>query len=90
MAVYVDDMKAKHRGMVMCHMIADTSEELHAMADAIGVDRRWCQHRGTHREHYDIAMTKRKLAVKRGAVQVTWEELGRMVHERRAKEAVTV
>ena len=32
MAVYVDDMKWPFKGMMMCHMLADTSEELHAMA----------------------------------------------------------
>jgi hypothetical protein len=41
--VYVDDMRAKYGRMVMCHLIADTDAELHAMAKAIGVARRWHQ-----------------------------------------------
>lgn len=37
MSVYVDDMGATYRGMIMFHLIADSSEELLAMADKIGV-----------------------------------------------------
>ena len=32
MAVYIDDMNAKYGRMTMCHMIADTDEELRKMA----------------------------------------------------------
>lgn len=75
MAVYVDDMRAAYRGMKMCHMLADTPAELHAMADRIGLDRRWFQ-KGYH---YDVSMSKRALAVKAGAQEVT---LRAMVHIR--------
>lgn len=77
--VYVDDMRAPYGRMTMCHMVADTSAELHAMADAIGVARRWCQHEGTTREHYDVCLSKRAKAVKRGAVEVTRRELAEKV-----------
>ena len=43
MTVYVDDMEAGYGRMVMCHMWADTLDELLEMADAIGVQRRWLQ-----------------------------------------------
>lgn len=56
MAVYVDDMKAPFGRMVMCHMLADTTNELLAMADKIGVARKWIQHPGTAKEHFDIAL----------------------------------
>lgn len=74
MAVYVDDMKAAYGRMVMCHMTADTREELDAMADRVGVNRRWIQHPGTHKEHYDIALCKRELAIRWGALEITWRE----------------
>ncbi len=56
MTVYVDDMRAPYGRMVMCHMLADTDDELHAMADHIGVARRWHQKAGTPHSHYDICL----------------------------------
>lgn len=83
MSVYVDDMRARRGRLIFCHMLADTSDELHAMADAIGVDRRWCQEVGTWREHYDVCMAKRALAVKRGALEVTQREAARIRRRKR-------
>ena len=78
MAVYVDNMRAKFGRLIMCHMIADTEAELHAMADRIGVARRW--HQG---DHYDIALSKRALAINAGAVEITFRQAGCMMHNRR-------
>lgn len=83
MTVYVDDMQAPFGRMKMCHMIADSTEELLALADRIGVARRWIQKAGTHYEHFDIALSKRALAVQAGAVEVTRLELGRIIQRRR-------
>lgn len=78
MTVYVDDMAAPFGNMVMCHMWADSDEELLAMADKIGVARKWIQghptlsfgeHRNASWVHFDIAKSKRALAVKSGAVE---------------------
>lgn len=66
MSVYVDDMRAPFGRMILCHMIADTDAELHAMADRIGVARRW--HQG---DHYDISLSMRAKAVWFGAVEIT-------------------
>ena len=85
MAVYVDDMKAPYGRMVMCHMIADTTEELLEMADRIGVARRWIRDEGDAHEHFDIAMSKRALAVEYGAREVTMFELVDLLD---AKESV--
>lgn len=69
MSVYVDRMKARYGRMVMCHMIADTVDELHAMADRIGVARRWFQTPPKASfPHYDIALSKRALAIEAGAI----------------------
>lgn len=68
--VYVDDMKAQYGRMIMCHMIADTVDELHEMADKIGIRRKWFQSSTTH-PHYDISLGKRKLAIQYGAQEIT-------------------
>lgn len=84
MSVYVDNMTAPFGRMVMCHMIADTSEELHAMAASIGVARKWCQSEGTPREHYDICLSKRALAVRHGATEITLRELAAKTSARKS------
>jgi len=78
LAVYVDDMKAPYRGMLMCHMVGDTDEEVHAMAARIGIARRWYQG-----DHYDISLGKRALAVQYGAREITMRQLGCMVANKR-------
>jgi len=83
MTVYVDDMEAPFGRMLMCHMIASTEDELLAMADRIGVARQWHQYPGTHRSHFDIAKSKRALAVAAGAQEITWRQCGAMSYRRR-------
>jgi hypothetical protein len=68
MPVYVDNAGATYGRMKMCHMVADSVAELLAMADKIGVARRWFQ-LGSH-PHFDIALSKRKLAIGFGAIEV--------------------
>jgi len=77
MAVYVDDMRAAYRGMIMCHMMADTLAELHAMAERIGVGRNWFQD-SMAGPHYDIALEKRAVAVAAGAREVTLRQMAAM------------
>lgn len=75
MSVYVDDMRAPFGRMIMCHMAADTTAELLAMADVIGVARKWIQYPGTDKEHFDVSLGKRALAVAAGAHEVTARDL---------------
>ena len=76
MPVYVDEAKHKYGRMVMCHMVADTELELHAMADLIGIDRKHFQ--DTRYPHYDICKAKREQAIYAGAFQVTSKTLVRI------------
>lgn len=73
MAVYVDNNRAKFRGMRMSHMTADTNEELDAMAEKIGLNPEWKQFGSII--HYDVSSSKRLLAIKHGAIGVTPIEL---------------
>ena len=75
MSVYVDSMGARYGRMIMCHMMADTTEELLEMADKIGVKRKWIQSAGTWREHFDICLSMRAKAVKFGAIEKSSREL---------------
>lgn len=83
MAVYVDDMRARFGRMVMCHMLADSTSELLGMAMKIGVSSRWIQSQGTYKEHFDISLAKRALAVRYGAIEITQRRSGELVREKR-------
>ncbi|WP_137917214.1 DUF4031 domain-containing protein [Hydrogenophaga sp. 2FB] len=79
MTVYVDDMQADFRGMKMSHMLASTDEELHKMAQAIGVARRhWQSPEKTSGSHYDICQSMKKRAISLGAVPITLRQAALM------------
>lgn len=70
MSVYVDRAANPLRRMIMCHMIADTLDELHAMAERIGLSRRWFQAAPPASfPHYDVARGKRGEAIAAGAIE---------------------
>ncbi len=73
--VYVDAAVWPYGRMLMCHMVADNLEALHAMADKLGIARRWFQNKPGRVPHYDLCKAKRAKAIKLGAVEVTWREL---------------
>ena len=70
MSVYVDPIRQVKYGRwkYACHMIADTLEELHAMALAIGMKIEWFQP-GSF-PHYDLLRPRRAAAVKLGAAEL--------------------
>lgn len=73
MTVFVDAPIHQFGRMRMCHMVAFSEAELHAMASQIGVARRWFQDPRSmrvSRPHYDIALSKRTLALSAGAVEI--------------------
>jgi hypothetical protein len=69
MTAYVDDVRHKYGRMIMCHLWADTIEELLAMVDRIGVQRKWLQQPPKASwMHFDISLGKKILAITAGAV----------------------
>jgi len=77
MAVYVDPIREHppfHGQTLWCHMIADTEEELHAMAERIGMRREWYQG-----DHYDLRPETRARAVAEGAQEMSMREIARRV-----------
>ena len=77
MTVYVDDVRHRFGRMIMCHLWADSLDELLAAVDAIGVQRKWIQghptlsfgkHRNASWVHFDISLTMKDRAIARGAI----------------------
>lgn len=85
MSVYVDKAQNKFRRMNMCHMIGDTLEELHEMADRIGIKREWFQEDAST-PHYDLSKTRRKLALEAGAIELDRKEFVAVIQRLRAEK----
>src|SRR4051794_29900252 len=69
MAAYLDDSRIRGRGREWSHLIADSTEELHAFATRLGLEparfhgnpaRPW-------KDHYDVPEAKRPRAIQLGA-----------------------
>ena len=91
MAVYVDPLfsatprtaQARSWGNRWCHLVADTPEELLAMMARLGLRASYLQDAGTWGEHCDLVPSKRALAVRYGAVELTSSEMGQRWVQRR-------
>jgi len=73
MTVLIDPPLWLWRDERWSHLVSDASyDELHAVADAMGIPRRAFQG-----DHYDIPERYRPLAIEHGAVEVSSRELVR-------------
>lgn len=69
MTVYVDDVRHRFGRMIMCHLWADSLDELHAFASRLGLKRAWFQQPPKASWcHYDISLGKKRQALELGAV----------------------
>ena len=86
MSCYVDTVRsypdAGLRFTEFCHLLADTPEELHAMAAALGMPRRMYQDH-PWRWHYDLPGHLREQAVQLGAQEVTMHRVGALLRARK-------
>lgn len=81
--VYIDNFNARFGRMKMCHMIADTHEELITTAISIGVNTKWIQYKGSYNEHFDISLGKKSLAIKNGAKEIGFREMSERINKRK-------
>ncbi len=68
--------------MIMCHMIADTLDELHDMADLLGLRRNWFQPWSS--PHYDLTLFRREKAIELGAIILGRREFVKKLREIRS------
>lgn len=89
MACYVDAVRsypgAGWRFAEFCHLLADSPDELHAMAERIGVPRRFFQDH-PWRWHYDLPEHIRVKAISHGALEVSMHEVGALLRRRRVDQ----
>ena len=88
MTCYVDTVRdyprAGLRHTRFCHLLADTRDELQAMADALGIPRQFFQDH-PWRWHHDLPEPLREQAVALGAREVTLHEVGALLKRRKAE-----
>jgi len=83
MAVYVDKALIPFGGMRMSHMVADTREELLAMATAINLKHKHLQNAGEPNEHFDVCMSYRTRAIELGAIPIDSRGLVKIIRAKR-------
>jgi hypothetical protein len=85
MAVYVDDSRIRWRGGEWSHLIGDTTEELHAFAAGLGLERALFHGKPTRpwKDHYDIPEATRRLALRQGATPITCREAAKILRVKR-------
>jgi hypothetical protein len=85
MTVYVDEAIWHRWGRKWCHLLADDIDELHRFAAGLGIHR--SSYQGpprTSKPHYDLTAWERSLAIRRGAVACSRQEIVAVLRQVRA------
>jgi hypothetical protein len=86
MGTYVDTVRdypdAGLRYTAYCHLLADSRDELHRLADDLGMPRQIFQDH-PWRWHYDLPAHLRGLAIQKGAESIEMHQVGAMLKARR-------
>lgn len=87
MAVFVDEPIWEWRGRRWCHLVADTTAELHDFAARLGLVRQWfqCKPGRPWHDHYDLPEEIRAQAIACGARPLTTREMGKRQAKRRRR-----
>jgi hypothetical protein len=93
MAAYVDDAIWGWCGLKWCHLLADSTDELHRFAALLGIKRISFQGPPkTATPHYDLTAFERARAIALGAVMCDREQIvvvRRRMHPRRSAAGAT-
>ena len=85
MSVYIDSEFIKFGRMKMCHMVADTEQELEDMAIQLGLKLSWWQYKGTPKSHFDVSKSIRQKAISLGAIPVEREQFVIIIRQKKDK-----
>ena len=85
MAVYVDDYRIPWRGGEWSHLLADSTEELHAFAAGLRLPRRRFHHKPVRpwQDHYDLLEREREAAIRLGARPISCAEAAARLRAKR-------
>lgn len=95
MTIYVDNLNlnasvkngTRTHTSRWCHLMSDVDDaELVAFAKRIGLK---LQDAGTFTSHFDVTEPKRRAAVKAGAIEISWRNLGQLLECRRLGQPYT-
>lgn len=97
MACYVDKLvdwgsawletRGGKKRSASCHLVADTLDELHAMAKRIGLRREWFQDAKSVK-HYDLTPRRRAAAVAAGAIELSRVEFVNLCRRQRGQAPI--
>ena len=82
MAVYVNKMRARYGALTLCHLLADSVDELHAMAARIGLEPMLFN--AGKIPHYDLSVAKRDQAIAAGAQVIDRQQLADLIRKYKA------